>query len=70
VKDFSLTHWGEAMEGWMANVERLSERRWGIILGLCGGVKGTKKQAVEDDVEFGDISLLEANRTHIYVPSP
>lgn len=53
----------------MANIERLSDRRWDTISRLCSdGTKVKKMNRVDDDAA-GDISLLEANRSQIYVGS-
>jgi hypothetical protein len=52
----------------MANIERLSDRRWDTILKLCGGNKKQKMKPQNDNLA-GDVSLLEANRSQIYVAS-
>ncbi|KAM6491866.1 hypothetical protein JOM56_012725 [Amanita muscaria] len=67
LNDFSNENWSGTLSGWMANIERLSARRWDSILALCDVTK-TKKKELCAKYE-GDFSLLEANRSQIYIPS-
>lgn len=67
--DFSHSNWGSTLEGWMANIERLSDCRWDTIVGLCSDGMKVKKMNRVNDNAAGDISLLEANHSQIYMAS-